>query len=82
MDKKKILAMLMSILIGFGLSSFSQDNRPGKSQVKVMIAHPEVPRMPAKELVQLLEKKAEIVIVELVKSTPNVAHMSGIMWSI
>ncbi len=33
---------------------------PGKKQ----LVHPEVPRMPAKELVRLLEMKAEIIIVD------------------
>ncbi len=58
--------MLISILIGFALPSFAQDNRVGaqKGENKVKLAHPEVPRMPAKELVQLLRKKAEIVIVD------------------
>ena len=66
MVKKNILAMLMPILICFGISCFSQDNRSGaqKGETKVKLAHPEVPRMPAKELVQLLKKKAEIVIVD------------------
>jgi len=63
---KKILVTLILILAGFGLSSFSQDNRSGakKGETKVKLAYPEVPRMPAKELVQLLKKKAEIIIVD------------------
>jgi len=63
---KNILLTLMLILAGFGLSSFSQDNRPGaqKGETKVKVAYPEVPRMPAEELVQLMKKKAEIVIVD------------------
>ncbi len=66
MDKKNILAMLTSILIPFCLASFAQDSRAGaqKGETKIKLAHPEVPRMPAKELVQLLKKKAEIVIVD------------------
>ena len=63
---KKILVTLILILAGFGLSSFSQDNRSGakKGETKVKLAYPEVPRMPAKELVQLLKKKAGIIIVD------------------
>ncbi len=66
MDKKNILAMLISILIGFCLPSFAQDNPVGaqRGETKIKLAHPEVPRMPAKELVQLLKKKAEILIVD------------------
>jgi len=63
---KNVLLTLILILAGFGLSSFSQDNRSGaqKGETKVKLAYPEVPRMPAKELVQLLKKKAEIIIVD------------------
>jgi rhodanese-related sulfurtransferase len=65
-DKKNVLAMLMSILIGFCLPSLAQDNRAEaqKGETKVKLTHPEVPRMPAKELVQLLKKKADILIVD------------------
>jgi rhodanese-related sulfurtransferase len=54
------------ILIGFSLPSFSQDLRFGvqKAETSVKLSHPEVPRMPAKELVQLLKKRADIVIVD------------------
>jgi len=34
------------------------------ARVKKQIVHPEVPRMPANELVRLLKKKAEIIIVD------------------
>ena len=63
---KNVLLTLILILAGFGLSSFSQDNRSGaqKGETKVKLAYPELPRMPAKELVQLLKKKAEIIIVD------------------
>ncbi len=63
---KNILLTLMLIPAGFGLPSFSQDNRPGaqKGETKVKVAYPEVPRMPAEELVQVLKKKAEILIVD------------------
>ena len=66
MGKKNILVGLILILVGFGLPSFSQDSRSGaqKGETKVKLAYPEVPRMPSKELVQLLKKKAEIVIVD------------------
>ncbi len=66
MDKKKTLAMLMSILVGFCLASFVQDSCAGaqKGKTEVKLAHPEVPRMPAKELVQLLKKKAEVIIID------------------
>jgi len=65
-DKKNILAMLMSILVGFCLPSLAQDKRAEaqKGETKVKLAHPEVPRMPAKELVQLLKKNAEVIIVD------------------
>ncbi len=63
---KNVLLTLILILAGFGLSSFSQDSRSGaqKGETKVKLAYPEVPRMPAKELVQLLKKKAQIIIVD------------------
>ncbi len=66
MDKKNILMMLVMIAIGFSLTSFAQDNRSGaqKGEPKLKLAYPEVPRMPAKQLVQLLKKKADIVIVD------------------
>ncbi len=63
---KNILLTFILILADFGLSSFSQDNHSGaqKGETKVKVAYPEVPRMPAKELVQLLKKKGEILIVD------------------
>jgi rhodanese-related sulfurtransferase len=65
-DKKNILAMLMSILVGFCLPSLAQENRAEaqKGETKAKLAHTEVPRMPAKELVQLLKKKADVIIVD------------------
>jgi rhodanese-related sulfurtransferase len=38
---------------------------PDKASPKNIIAHPEIPRMPAAELVQLLKKKADIVILDV-----------------
>jgi rhodanese-related sulfurtransferase len=65
-DKKHVLTVFLVILAGFGMTSFSQDNRSGaqKAETKVKLAYPEIPRMPSKELVQLLRKKAEVVIVD------------------
>ncbi len=67
MDGKNILILVLSMLISFSLPGSSQDSRSGSAQktdAKVKLAHPEVQRMPAKELVQLLKKKADIVIVD------------------
>jgi hypothetical protein len=72
------------ILIVFSLPAFSQDSRSGPvetTQIKVNLAFPEVPRMPARELVQLLKKEADIVIVDTQsadgyeeKTTSVIAH--------
>jgi rhodanese-related sulfurtransferase len=65
-DKKNILMMLILMLIGFGLPSFSRDSGSGaqENESKVKLAYPEVPRMTARELVRLIKEKADIVIVD------------------
>lgn len=66
--KKRILpALILLVLIGYSLPGLSQGNRAGtaeKPQSKIKQAHPEVPRIPARELAQLIRKKAEVVIVD------------------
>lgn len=67
MNRKAILMGFASILMACSIPAFSQDVRSGsvkKAVTRVKLAHPEIPRMPAKELVQLLKKKADIVIVD------------------
>jgi hypothetical protein len=51
----------------FGEPALSQGVRSGsakKTVAKVKIAHLEIPRIPAKGLVQLLKNKADIVVVD------------------
>jgi rhodanese-related sulfurtransferase len=62
-----VLISVLSLLIVFCPPALSQNRPPATAenpQNKVTLAFPEVPRMPAKELVQLLKKKADIVIVD------------------
>jgi rhodanese-related sulfurtransferase len=62
-----ILIGIASLLLGFSQPALSQTARPGLSKKpvqKVKLAHPEIPRIPAKELVQLLKAKADIVVVD------------------
>jgi len=64
---RNVLMSVLSLLIVFCLPASSQGSRPAtaeKPQPRVKLSHPEVPRMPAKELAQLLKKKADIVIVD------------------
>jgi rhodanese-related sulfurtransferase len=52
----------------FSEPALSQGVRSGsekKSVAKAKLAHPEIPRIPAKELVQLLKNKADIVVVDI-----------------
>jgi len=63
----RILSIGVLLLLIFIEPALSQSVRSGsakKPEAKVKIAHPEIPRIPAKELVQLLKKKAEIVVVD------------------
>ncbi len=67
MIKKSLQVSVVLALAGFSLPALPQGSRPRtaeKPPAKVKLAYPEVPRMPAKELVQMLKKKAEIVIVD------------------
>ncbi len=67
MHRNNLLIWILLMLASFGCPVFSQDSRPAtaeKAPAKVKPAYPEVPRMPAKELVQMLKKKADIVIVD------------------
>ncbi len=67
MHRKNLLIWILLILTGFVCPVLSQDSRPAtveKAPAKTKLAHPEVPRMPAKELVQILKKQADIVIVD------------------
>jgi len=62
-----ILIGIISALITFGVPALSQGIRSGsakRSVAKVKIAHPEIPRIPAKELAQLLKNKADIVVID------------------
>jgi rhodanese-related sulfurtransferase len=57
-------ALLLLILVEPALSQSVRSGSAKKPEAKVKIALPEIPRIPAKELVQLLKKKAEIVVVD------------------
>jgi rhodanese-related sulfurtransferase len=62
-----ILIGIISALMTFGEPALSQGVRSGsakKSIAKVKLAHPEIQRIPAKELVQLLKNRADIVVVD------------------
>jgi rhodanese-related sulfurtransferase len=63
----RTLSIAALLLLMFGEPALSQSARSGsakKSEPKIKLAHPEIPRMPAKELVQLLKNKADIVVVD------------------
>ena len=65
MDKFGVI--VLSLMINFCTPAMSQANRSGaagKTPAKVRLAHPEVPRMPARELAQLIRKNADIIIVD------------------
>jgi rhodanese-related sulfurtransferase len=62
-----ILVGIISALLTFGAPALSQGVRSGSAKkfvAKVKLAHPEIPRIPAKELVQLLKNKADIFVVD------------------
>jgi len=66
-NRNVLLVLVLASMVSFCLPAFSQGGRTGtaeKTQSKVKVAHPEVPRMPARELVQLLKKKSEIIILD------------------
>jgi rhodanese-related sulfurtransferase len=66
-NRNSLLISVLSILIVSCIPALAQNIRPTtaeKPQAKVKLSHPEVPRMPAKELVQLLKKKADVFIVD------------------
>jgi rhodanese-related sulfurtransferase len=56
------LAMMICGIPGF--AGGGRSSTAGKTETKSRVSHPEVPRMPARELVQLLKEKADIVIVD------------------
>jgi rhodanese-related sulfurtransferase len=65
--RNNLLIWILLILTYFGCPVFSQDGGSAiaeKAQTQVKPAYPEVPRMPAKELAQMLKRKADIVIVD------------------
>jgi rhodanese-related sulfurtransferase len=62
-----MLVGIISALLSFGAPALSRGARSGSAKKFVAIvklAHPEIPRMPAKELVQLLKNKSDIVVVD------------------
>ena len=62
-----VLIWILSLVFPFSESALSQGVRSSsakKSDSKLKIAHPEIPRIPARELVQLLKSKADIVVVD------------------
>jgi rhodanese-related sulfurtransferase len=64
---RNVLIGIASILAACSMPAFSQGAHPAaarKPAPRVKIAHPEIPRIPAKELVQLLKSKADVVIVD------------------
>jgi rhodanese-related sulfurtransferase len=67
MTQKKIIFMIALLLLVCSMAALPQGTRSGKvkkSEPKAKAAHPEIPRIPAPELAQLLKKKADIVIVD------------------
>lgn len=87
--KRIILIGITSALMTFGEPALSQGVRSGsekKSVAKVKLVHPEMPRIPAKELVQLLKNKADIVVIDTqasdgyemwhIPSAVNIAYVS------
>jgi rhodanese-related sulfurtransferase len=63
---KNLLIRFLLLLTCFSFPVFSQEHESSadKAQGKVKLTHPEVPRMPAKELLQNLKKSADIVLVD------------------
>jgi rhodanese-related sulfurtransferase len=63
MTIRKTLSVLMICMI-VGLAPVSGSDPADNTKTETKLAHPEVARIPAKELVQLIESKADIVIVD------------------
>jgi rhodanese-related sulfurtransferase len=59
-----ITALLLLICFEPALSQSVRSGSAKKPEPKVKLAHPEIPRMPARELVQMLKNKADIVVVD------------------
>ncbi len=67
MNTKIIAIGFVSMIVTCSLAAFPQSGRPvtgKKADVRTKMAHPELPRIPAKELAQLIKSKADIVIVD------------------
>ena len=65
--RKNVLTGIAFILVACSMPAFSQGAGSAtakKPDSRVKIAHPEIPRIPAKELVRLLKSKANIIIVD------------------
>lgn len=67
MNGKYLLIGIISALVICGLPAISQEifpASPKETAIRVRQAHPEISRMTARELVQLLKKKADIVVLD------------------
>jgi rhodanese-related sulfurtransferase len=62
----RLIAVLTFVAVCslLGIAQGSRSTPAGKAETKTKLAHPEVARIPAKELAQLIKSKAEIVIVD------------------
>lgn len=63
---RRLIAVLTFVAVCSlpGIAQGSRSTPAGKTETKTKLAHPEVARIPAKELAQLIKSKAEIVIVD------------------
>ena len=67
MNRRVRLIVIVSALMAYSTAAIAQSLRSGSvtnTDAPARIAHPEVPRMPAAELAQLIKTKADIVIVD------------------
>jgi rhodanese-related sulfurtransferase len=67
MRGKYLLIGVLSALAVCGLPAVAQKILPvppEKAAIQVKLAHPEIPRMSAKELVRMLKKKTDLVILD------------------
>jgi rhodanese-related sulfurtransferase len=67
MSRRVQLIVILSALMAYSMPAMAQSLHSGtatNADAPVKLAYPEVPRMPAAELAQLLKSKANIVIVD------------------
>jgi 3-mercaptopyruvate sulfurtransferase SseA len=80
-----ILALLVGLLLALPMSSYSPaqagmgpEGEPGAQAVRSEVAHPQVPRITAKELKHLMDEKGEYILVDTRDSySYDYGHIKG-----